>query len=159
MMKVATLVLRDFEGPIYGDAIGVDYGAWVLYERKIPMLFACGDFDSVDENQRKILEKNIARLIKLPVHKDVTDFGYVLSLLDEYDRIYVYGALGGRKDHEYVNIRYLKEDSRLIFLMNRIVSVYIVQVVMNLEKKKSGIIFLCCLYQRVKSHWKGLNTP
>lgn len=116
MMKVATLVLRDFEGPIYGDAIGVDYGAWVLYERKIPMLFACGDFDSVDENQRKILEKNIARLIKLPVHKDVTDFGYVLSLLEEYDLIYVYGALGGRKDHEYVNIRYLKDDSRLIFL-------------------------------------------
>ncbi len=116
MMKVATIVLREFEGPIYGDAVGVDYGAWVLLEKKIPMLFACGDFDSVNSEQKSLIQSSVDEVVALPEEKDVTDFAYALSLLEEYDRIYVYGAMGGRKDHEYLNLRYLKEDDRLIFL-------------------------------------------
>lgn len=115
-MKVATLVLRDFEGPVYGDVIGVDYGAWVLFEKNIPMLFACGDFDSINSYQKNLLQKHLSKMIYLNEEKDVTDFGYTLSLLDDYDLIYVYGAMGGRKDHEYLNLRYLKNDDRLIFL-------------------------------------------
>lgn len=58
-----------------------------------------GDFDS---------SKNIPEgenIIRLPVHKDVTDLDAAVSrgLEQNYDEFHIYGGLGGRPDHSFAN--------------------------------------------------------
>lgn len=123
-MKIASIVLNEFKSDLTGDVFGVDYGAWLCYEKNIPMKAACGDFDSVDQNQKNAVFSLDIPIHVLPEEKDMTDFEYCLSLLDDYDLIYVYGALGGRKDHEYLNVRFAMRDHRLVLMddLNRIQS-------------------------------------
>ena len=114
-MRRVNIVLRTADlQEIQGDVIGVDQGAWFCYENNISLKLACGDFDSITSEQLKILQKQDFSVIVLPSEKDVTDFEYALSLCDDYDEIVVYGALGARRDHEYVNLKLASFDPRII---------------------------------------------
>src|SRR5699024_11235539 len=66
------------------------------------------DFDSINANELKKIRKTIDLDI-VPSEKDYTDSE--LALLDLRDKGYknidVYGALGGRLDHELINIQLL----------------------------------------------------
>lgn len=114
-MTCVNIVLRACDiGDIKGDVIGVDAGAWFCYENNIQMIKACGDFDSITSQQKEILLRQDFSVDVLPSAKDQTDFEYALSLCDDYDEIWVYGALGQRKDHEYVNLSLASKDDRII---------------------------------------------
>lgn len=61
-----------------------------------------GDFDSLDEGD---VDEGI-ETVRFPEEKDFSDFELALGFAVERKpaRIYVYGALGGRVDHELINI-------------------------------------------------------
>lgn len=60
-----------------------------------PHYFSLGDGDS----SSKSLD------LKLPIEKDMSDLSYALdSLSKKIRRLYIYGMLGKRKDHEYINL-------------------------------------------------------
>lgn len=113
-MRIASIVLRDFDGETMGDVFGVDYGAWVCLEKGISMKAACGDFDSVSVDQKQALFSLDIPVYELSPMKDFTDFEYALGLVKDYDKVHVYGALGGRRDHEYLHIQFALKDSRIV---------------------------------------------
>lgn len=89
------------------DYIGADKGALFLARKKISMAFSIGDFDSVSENERGLIELYSDEVIALNPVKNNSDSE---AAVDEaihrgYRRIYIAGATGGRLDHEIVNIR------------------------------------------------------
>ena len=87
--------------------IGVDRGAYILASLKIPMDLAIGDFDSVTLSEKELIQTYAKEMIALNPVKDDTDFEAALKAidLDAYDLIYVYGGLGGRLDHTFMNLR------------------------------------------------------
>lgn len=121
-MSRITLVLGATNIPIEGKVIGVDYGAYVCASKSIPMILACGDFDSVSEQELNIIKASTKNIDILDPIKDMTDFEYALSYTDGYDEVLVLGGLGNRRDHEYVNVQLAKLDSRIILMdeVNRI---------------------------------------
>ncbi|WP_415776639.1 thiamine diphosphokinase [Erysipelothrix urinaevulpis] len=108
--------MREFEGETVGDVFGVDYGAWLCYDKGIEMKAACGDFDSVSKSQKQALLTLDIPIYELEPMKDYTDFEYSLSLVKDYDLIYVYGALGGRRDHEYLHVQFALKDPRIVLI-------------------------------------------
>lgn len=121
-MKIASIVLNHFKGELKGDVFGVDFGAWLCLNNNITMKAACGDFDSVSISQRKAVFSLDIPIHVLPEKKDMTDFEFALSLCDNYDQIFVFGGLGGRRDHEYLNVQFATKDERIILCdeLNRI---------------------------------------
>lgn len=116
------------------DVIGIDYGAYVCYQQKQPMVAAIGDFDSIDSNMYDILKMN-TKLISLPCEKNETDTEVAIqyAIQQRYETIYVYGAFGGRMDHELANLYLLMHRRLPIILMNetnrmRILSTGVYQV-------------------------------
>lgn len=117
-MRYVTLILGDFVGDTQGDIIGVDAGALVCINKGLPLDIAVGDFDSVTQDEFEAIEKLATKTIRLNPIKDDTDFYYAYrELCQDYDRILVYGGLGGRRDHEYMHVHTAMRDSRII-LMN-----------------------------------------
>ncbi|MBW9212371.1 MULTISPECIES: thiamine diphosphokinase [Terrabacteria group] len=106
MRKAIVVLGRVQELPEYKevDWIGVDYGASFLASHHISMELAIGDFDSTEELDT--IRKYAKETIVLPVLKEDTDSSAALKLLHEkgYTSIVLWGALGGRMDHELVNI-------------------------------------------------------
>lgn len=89
------------------DYIGADLGALVLAKAGIRMKLAVGDFDSVSEEDLQLIRKMSDEMIVLNPVKDDTDSESALKqvLARGYDRILLCGALGGRIDHSYINLR------------------------------------------------------
>lgn len=102
-----------------GDYFGIDRGAFIALHQGITLKAAIGDFDSVSDAERSILEENCPMIV-LPVHKNETDseaaVKHVLSL--GYDSIILYGGLGGRIDHELANLRLMTQRHYPLKLMN-----------------------------------------
>ena len=142
-MKTVSLVLHEFDESLEGDVIGVDYGAYVCASRGIPMMIACGDFDSVTGDEFKCIEKHAEKIIRLKPEKDETDFTYAYSLCVDYDRINVFGGLGGRRDHEYMHILTVCSDPRL-YLYDKQNKIYSLGVGKHVIKKDT--------YQYVSMH-------
>ncbi len=86
-------------------AVGVDGGAAYCLKHQIDMIFAIGDFDSIDEATLSHL-KQTTRVIQYPTHKDQPDSQLAIEKLLSmgYDDLHLYGALGGRYDHHHANI-------------------------------------------------------
>lgn len=102
------------------DYIGVDSGALLLMKENIPIRFAVGDFDSMTEDEFKMLQ-GTCQIIKHPVQKNETDSELAISLCQQmgYEEIVLYGALSGRIDHTLANIRLLMyRYPRLVLLDN-----------------------------------------
>lgn len=118
-MSRVNIILNDFDSEVVGDVIGVDFGAWVCVEKKIEMKLACGDFDSVTPDQLERIKLNVIEVHELSPQKDMTDFSYALSLCEAYDEIFVYGGLGGRRDHEYIHVMSVIQDSRIHLFDNQ----------------------------------------
>jgi len=89
-----------------GYVVGVDRGALKLIEKNIDFNTAIGDFDSVSEFDRQLIEEKAELVIKLPVDKDVTDCEAAVEHVVEvgYRQIYLYGATGVRFDHQFATI-------------------------------------------------------
>lgn len=92
-----------------GDVIGVDRGAYYLSIKGIRMKAALGDFDSINKKERELIDQYAEEIIAYNPIKDETDLEAAVSYGKRkgYEKVIVYGALGGRQDHNYVNIRLL----------------------------------------------------
>lgn len=91
-----------------GQWIGADRGGFYLMQEGIEPLLSVGDFDSLNSAEKKELESYQAdRDFRVyPPKKDYTDTELAVSYaLDQgADEIMLYGATGGRLDHELSNL-------------------------------------------------------
>ena len=105
-----------FELPL----IGIDRGAVTAMRLGCELLAAIGDFDSINDDE--LLElKAYTKVIQLNTHKNETDseaaINYARSL--GYDEIILYGGLGGRIDHELINLSLLVNQSNITLMNER----------------------------------------
>lgn len=90
--------------------IGVDRGAQQLIQLGIQPDYAFGDFDSLEKSEGENFSKK-TEIFSYPPEKDQTDLELALdwALSKKPRSIEVYGATGGRLDHEWVNLQLLKK--------------------------------------------------
>lgn len=102
------------------DVIGVDHGALICAQQGIRMKAAIGDFDSVTKEEYQQIQTMTDRIERLPAHKNETDTEEAVqyALAHGYDDILIYGALGGRLDHELANLYLLMHRDYPITLLN-----------------------------------------
>ena len=92
---------------------GVDKGALYLLDKGINPLLSCGDFDSINTEQRKEVEEK-SKYFKVKDSEDLTDADFalenILELFDSIEEIDIYGATGRRLDHFFGNILLLNNE-------------------------------------------------
>ncbi|MBA1434877.1 thiamine diphosphokinase [Bombilactobacillus bombi] len=92
---------------VTGDWIGVDHGTIELLDQHITPLISVGDFDSLKTLERQRMERVVSDIRYSNPIKDYTDsqMGVQVALEDlQAEQVDIYGATGGRIDHELVNI-------------------------------------------------------
>lgn len=101
------------------DCIGVDRGAFMAMKQGVPLVCAIGDFDSIDEDEKKQLAQYTS-LITLPERKNETDSEAAIhyALEKGYDDITLFGCFGGRIDHMMANMYLLMHRSYPLKLMD-----------------------------------------
>ena len=94
---------EDFPIDQNADYMGVDAGFEKILNAGLPCILAMGDFDSL---QSKSLPDSV-RSVVLPVRKDETDGQMAMAEAVKlgYSSIIFWGALSGRLDHTYANLR------------------------------------------------------
>lgn len=93
--------------------VGIDRGALFCVQNRISMDIAIGDFDSVSETELESIRSNCKEIIRLDPVKDVTDTQAALELVASAEEIWLCGGLGGRIDHQLINIGLVRSDLRL----------------------------------------------
>ena len=92
---------------------GVDRGALYLLDEGINPLLSCGDFDSINYEQRKEVEQK-SKYFRVKHSEDLTDADFalenILELFDSVEEIDIYGATGRRLDHFFGNILLLNNE-------------------------------------------------
>ncbi|TYS16329.1 thiamine diphosphokinase [Rossellomorea vietnamensis] len=97
---------QEGEGAVW---IGVDHGVFRLLRRGITPDMAFGDFDSVNEEEWKLIEEKVKKINRFMPEKNETDMELALSwaIGKSPDIIRIFGATGGRIDHFLANIQLL----------------------------------------------------
>ena len=99
--------------PSSGVWCGVDRGALYLLDKGINPLLSCGDFDSINTEQRKEVEEK-SKYFKVKDSEDLTDADFalenILELFDSIEEIDIYGSTGRRLDHFFGNILLLNNE-------------------------------------------------
>lgn len=90
--------------------IGVDSGARTLLNAGIRCKMAFGDFDSVTVKEKQEIMSHAEKIVEYPVDKDASDLELALRwALEKIGKpVILFGATGGRLDHELANIRLLE---------------------------------------------------
>ncbi|OZU90363.1 thiamine diphosphokinase [Virgibacillus indicus] len=114
--------------------IGADRGALTLVLKKIPPEYALGDFDSINEAEKRTIQQHSKIFKEYPSEKDETDLEIALIKAFELkpDEIYLFGVTGGRLDHELINIQLLHQ------IANKDIRGIIADNVNQLELTKAG---------------------
>ncbi|KZE65829.1 hypothetical protein AWM68_05470 [Fictibacillus phosphorivorans] len=108
--------------------VGVDRGTLYLIEKQITPNYAFGDFDSVTAIEKRKMGQLQIKINEYCSEKDATDMEIALewALTQNPEEILLFGASGGRLDHELMNIqllyksRYCSASVKLIDLKNEI---------------------------------------
>ncbi|ANX12240.1 thiamine diphosphokinase [Fictibacillus arsenicus] len=89
--------------------VGVDRGTFILLQKGIKPAYAFGDFDSVSAAEKENILKSDIILNEYQSEKDHTDMELALEwAMDQKPKeILLFGATGGRLDHEMINIQQL----------------------------------------------------
>jgi thiamine pyrophosphokinase len=89
--------------------IGVEKGALFALEKGITLDLIIGDFDSVSEEEKRVLKKTAIPFIEFAKEKDLTDAELALqeALKKDPEKVYIHTASGPRIDHLYANLRNL----------------------------------------------------
>lgn len=91
--------------------VGIDSALALLLDGGMTIDLAIGDFDSLPKERLEAVKRESKQLIVLEPRKDMTDLAYALDYLYnqmEYDKLIVYGGLGGRIDHSVANLNLCK---------------------------------------------------
>ncbi len=94
---------------------------WVL-EEDLPLALAAGDFDSVTEEERQVIQKRAQHFVQARPEKDDTDLELALLTIFEQNsqaQVTIFGALGGRIDHMLANV-FLPSNPKLAPYMRQI---------------------------------------
>lgn len=146
---------KDFEDSF---VIGVDKGAVLCYKNNVKMDIAIGDFDSITEEELKLL-KTTTKVIELNPIKDETDTLKAIQLCDKYDDILILGGIkGDRIEHFYANLLILKaypnvkmkDDNSFIFTTNNTI---------NLTKSEYKFISIFSLDKNTFITLEGFKYP
>lgn len=113
-MKIAYLITPKTKKISYNPNytyIGVDKGAWIAMQQKIPLEIAIGDFDSISQEDRFHL-KTYCKMHIAKVDKDETDIELAISYAKTkgFQTIIVDGVCRGRLDHTLNNMQLLIEN-------------------------------------------------
>lgn len=89
--------------------IGADRGSLHLLKNDININYAVGDFDSIDEQQKKLIKQNTVSINEFPSEKNETDLEIAIEKAIELkpEKIYLFGVTGGRLDHTIINMQLL----------------------------------------------------
>lgn len=93
--------------------IGVDRGALICVQHGLDMDLAIGDFDSVSKEELERISLHSKKVVMLDVIKDVTDSQAAMAYVESFDEVILCGGLGGRIDHQLINIGLVRNDVRL----------------------------------------------
>lgn len=91
----------------YEKVIGIDRGNLFLLRRGIVPDLAIGDFDSLNETEKKEVFGQVSEVLTAPAEKDDTDTQLALvTIFERYPKaqITLIGATGGRLDHLLANL-------------------------------------------------------
>ena len=116
--SVAIILKRCESIPTAENYIGVDKGALTLARNGKRMLLAIGDFDSVEESDLAYIKEYSDTLIQLNPIKDDTDSeaAVMYAIQKGYQKIHLYGGLGGRLDHAMINLRMVSRFPETVYL-------------------------------------------
>ena len=87
--------------------IGIDKGALFLIQHEVIPHISMGDFDSVSEQERQIIQQKSKRFVCCdPVNKTMTDteIGFHFALEQNAQHILILGGTGSRMDHTLANL-------------------------------------------------------
>ena len=113
--KISIMLGGVFPGELPSSDLwcGVDRGALYLLDKGINPLLSCGDFDSINTEQRKKVEEK-SKYFRVKDSEDLTDADFalenILELFDSVEEIDIYGATGRRLDHFFGNILLLNNE-------------------------------------------------
>ena len=98
--------------------IGVDGGANYILELGVIPDIVLGDLDSMSSEHKRLLEQNWVNIFQFDPEKDETDLELALLYVAENQQwdgamVEVYGAHGGRFDHEIANLMLLTHPALL----------------------------------------------
>lgn len=88
----------------------------------MPLTLAVGDFDSVTEEERQVIQKRAQHFVQARPEKDDTDLELALLTIFEQNsqaQVTIFGALGGRIDHMLANV-FLPSNPKLAPYMRQI---------------------------------------
>ena len=116
--SVTVILKRCTTIPTAENYIGVDKGALTLARNGKRMLLAIGDFDSVEESDLSCIKDYSDTFIQLNPIKDDTDSEAAVMYAIEkgYQKIHLYGGLGGRLDHAMINLRLVSRFPATVYL-------------------------------------------
>ena len=119
--SVAIILKRCESIPTAENYIGVDKGALTLARNGKRMLLAIGDFDSVEESDLAYIKEYSDTLLQLNPIKDDTDSEAAVMYAIEkgYQKIHLYGGLGGRLDHAMINLRLVSRFPETVYLYDQ----------------------------------------
>ena len=119
--SVAIILKRCDLIPTAKNYIGVDKGALTLARNGKRMLLAIGDFDSVEESDLAYIKEYSDTLIQLNPIKDDTDSeaAVMYAIENGYQKIHLYGGLGGRLDHAMINLRLVSRFPETVYLYDQ----------------------------------------
>lgn len=114
----ASLILRDIPFEAFGDLFAAEGGALAVLRRGFQLKGAYGDFDSIQEREYQRIVKSGTTIHRVPSVKDVTDSELAIEALLKlgYTEIRVWGALGGRVDHEQVNLVLMRRHPEVVLM-------------------------------------------
>lgn len=118
--------------------VGVDHGVLVLLEHEIMPNLALGDFDSVTNDELRMIQAKLPEVSIFPAEKDETDLELAIdwAIRKQPSNIYILGATGGRIDHFLANIQLLQKER--ILQAVRKTNIYIVDEKNSITVKIPG---------------------
>ena len=161
---------------------GIDRGARSLLESELEPSGVTGDFDSLDSEMLKSLEKKGVKLYSHPQDKDFTDLELALieamQEFPEVEALWLTGGFGGRLDHLMGNLRVLelvKRQGKRVGLMDEKEVVILVGPnettqasfevlprtvsLIPLSGKITGANLEGCHWRLPKTEWQALEMP
>ncbi len=121
MERIATLVLKNVDFEAIGDCFACESGALAIINKGLTLHAALGDFDSVSLEDKTFIQSKALKFQAYSSHKDFSDSELAIEYLiqEGYDKIIVYGGLGGRSDHLHVNLILAYKYPQVVFKDNK----------------------------------------
>lgn len=141
----------------FDKIIGVDKGAYIIASQGKRMDLAIGDFDSVTKEEFDLIQSLSKEVIVLPKEKNETDSEAALAYTQGYDSVWMTGVIGGRMDHELINLQLMKQDHR-ITLLDEYQQVFIADSTVSLQKGEYTYVSLFPLVPSCIS-FEGVSYP